>query len=700
MADYREQVYAGVLGKLIGVFFGRPIEGWPYEKIRKKFDIVDSYVNDVVGTPLHVADDDLAGTFTFLKAAEDFEGNPAELTAKDFGNAWLDYIIEKKTVFWWGGLGRSTEHTAYLRLKAGIPAPLSGQVKTNGQAVAEQIGAQIFMDAYAMMCPDDPELARYLVGQCASVSHDGIAVESAKFLASMEAMAFGEKDLYRLLERGMNLAEDTKLKKIVDSVIEETEKTKGFRAVRQWLEEKYSYSFYPGNCHVIPNLALIIASLILGGDDFGDAMRFCVSAGWDTDCNGANLGCLNGIRLGLPSLTDGYDFRTPVADRFYNISADGGACITDAVQETDRILRQHDRIYHTQTYKKRPRFSFSLPGSVQGFTCEGENKALRNRNEEAPGENGLYIPLDFGKRVHVSTLTMYDTADISGGYELIASPTLYSGQTVHMRCRAFNAGVKVTPYAVFYDFDDREEFLYGSETVIEKAGEIIWTIPENHGRTIKRLGICCECLSEKDALVLESADWDGAPHELRISGSLRNYDMGRPNMQLKAFASSAEQFSFDSRRTFTVSHTGKNGMVVTGTEQWKDYEMECTVIPGLHRRMGLAARCRGLRRYYAFIMQDGREALLVVRKGEEERVLDRVPFAYDEERAYRILMNLTGSHLTVKVDGEKLLEADDGTFSQGGCGFVVDEGTFLADDLIIRNTGNVPEERRQCYEKG
>ena len=31
---YREQIYAGVLGKIIGVYLGRPVEGWSYDKIR------------------------------------------------------------------------------------------------------------------------------------------------------------------------------------------------------------------------------------------------------------------------------------------------------------------------------------------------------------------------------------------------------------------------------------------------------------------------------------------------------------------------------------------------------------------------------------------------------------------------------------------------------------------------------------------
>ncbi len=30
--DYAERVYAGVLGKLIGVYLGRPFEGWTYER--------------------------------------------------------------------------------------------------------------------------------------------------------------------------------------------------------------------------------------------------------------------------------------------------------------------------------------------------------------------------------------------------------------------------------------------------------------------------------------------------------------------------------------------------------------------------------------------------------------------------------------------------------------------------------------------
>ncbi|MBM3708783.1 MAG: hypothetical protein FJW69_10700, partial [Actinobacteria bacterium] len=86
-------------------------------------------------------------------------GYDPSLTAQQIGQTWLNYLIEERTILWWGGMGNSTEHTAYLRLKAGIPAPKSGSIQLNSKVVAEQIGAQIFIDAWAMACPGDPEKA-------------------------------------------------------------------------------------------------------------------------------------------------------------------------------------------------------------------------------------------------------------------------------------------------------------------------------------------------------------------------------------------------------------------------------------------------------------------------------------------------------------------------------------------------------------
>ena len=52
--QYEEQVYAGVLGKIIGVYLGRPFEGWTYERIMEELGPINYYVNDKLKQPICV----------------------------------------------------------------------------------------------------------------------------------------------------------------------------------------------------------------------------------------------------------------------------------------------------------------------------------------------------------------------------------------------------------------------------------------------------------------------------------------------------------------------------------------------------------------------------------------------------------------------------------------------------------------------
>src|SRR5712672_493927 len=70
-AGYAEKTYAGVLGKIIGVYLGRPVEGWPYAQLRARFGELTYYVSGQLAEPLVVADDDISGAFAFGRALED-----------------------------------------------------------------------------------------------------------------------------------------------------------------------------------------------------------------------------------------------------------------------------------------------------------------------------------------------------------------------------------------------------------------------------------------------------------------------------------------------------------------------------------------------------------------------------------------------------------------------------------------------------
>jgi ADP-ribosylglycohydrolase len=700
-----EKIYAGVLGKITGVFYGRPIEGWPYEKIRETFDIVDHYVYQEAGTPLIVADDDVAGTFTFLNAVEDCE-NIRTLASQDFGEMWLDYLIENKTIFWWGGLGRSTEHTAYMRLKQGISAPKSGSIEVNGKAVAEQIGAQIFMDALAMMCPNDPEMARKLVRASASVSHDGIAVEAACFLATLESLAFEERNIDKLLDAAVQMGVSERLGKIIEDVRQECRLENDFRIVRDWLDEHYGYHLYPGNCHVIPNFALILMSLILGGDDFCKAMQICISCGWDTDCNGANLGCLNGIRLGLDSLSESFDFRGPVADRLYNISSNGGECVSDAVLQARRIIAASDRLYGTNGTGKLPRFAFEFPGSVQGFCgcpyLERETFQVRNSNIEGNG-NGILIRSD-RESCAVSTPVMFVPDDRQQNYCLTASPVLYESQTVHAAFETSDVNTEIQLYIAYFDFNNQIRFQYSSSQKTDDRDElgkdetlakwicdcqengrlklsVEWKIPDLGGMPIARIGVLCKANNGgKINVILREIDWDGAPEHFEIRGSLRNYDIGL-NMAMESFVSSARQFHFDARASFTVSHTEKNGVATIGTAQWRDYKVKSCMDPSIHSRFGIVGRARGHRRYYALVLWEHKYAGIICKQGKRETCLIQIPFVYEENKKYQLELSMCGNQITGCVDGMTMQVCDD-TYSEGGAGFVVDEGTVLAYGFV------------------
>ena len=490
--DYAERVYAGVLGKLIGVYLGRPFEGWTYERIMKELGPINFYVNerrDVALRSHHlvVTDDDISGTFAFPRALADC-GFPERLTSRQIGNSWLNYIVEDRSILWWGGLGNSTEHTAYLRLKSGIPAPQSGSIELNGKTVAEQIGAQIFIDGWAMVSPGNPEQAAYLAEQAGRVSHDGESVHAAKLLAAMEAQAFVEADIQKLLDVGLRFVPgDCLVRRVVEDVRgwHAGDNSDDWERTRALIAQRYGYDKFKGNCHVIPNHALIILATLYGADNFQSAMRIANTAGWDTDCNAGNVGCLFGIRKGLAGIDAGPDFRKPVADRMYVSTADGGASITDAVIEANALIQAGHILAGSKApapAKNGARFNFEFPGSLQGFSVTSSVPVFLHDVEignveghSRDGHRSLAIGfrrLSQGRVARVATPTFFDkdvfTMPI---YQLLACPTLYSGQDVECRVEA-DPGVKdvsVRLFASVYNERDELSHIHGERQSLGRS---------------------------------------------------------------------------------------------------------------------------------------------------------------------------------------------------------------------------------------
>lgn len=695
-AKYQEQIYAGVLGKIIGVYLGRPVEGWPYEEIIDRFGQIKYYVHDQLGLPLIVADDDISGTFTFFRTVED-TGYNKQLGAQDIGNTWLNYIIEDKTILWWGGLGNSTEHTAYLNLKSGIKAPASGSIAQNGRTLAEQIGAQIFMDAYAMMCPGDPEAATYYVRQAASVSHDGVAVEAACYLGAIEALAFDVRDLNTLFDRCLKYITSDYLKKVIDDVRNICERNENWRDARAQIDELYGYPKFSGPCPMIPNHAMVLASLLKGGDDFHKSISIATSAAWDTDCNAGNVGCVNGIRLGIDAVNSGVDLRGPVADRMYVVSSDGGECVSDAVRETRKIIIAASKLRGLPVDICDKRFAFEFKGSVQGFekckylTGGIQDIRLSNLNEIEPGENGLMVSfkgLADGVCANISTPTFIDYEEGIFGYETEASPILYETQVVHSVVKGYQEeNPSIRMYIAYYDSSNKVQKAYSQPFEIKKGlNDLSWKIPPTHGMPIVRLGF--EFSSEKrfdDSVSILWVDWKEAPECFSQGGKLTADIWNLKPYASMQFISSAKLFMTSVNHTYILSHPEENGLATIGTDDFTDYRITAQLTLSLHHSGGLVLRSKGHRRYYGLLFENTNTLSIVKVRDDEVQVIKQVPYKYRLDVPYKVSFEAKGNCLSANIDGIDVLNCVDNTepYSSGGCGFVVSKGTVYVDGVEI-----------------
>ena len=61
--DYAERVYAGILGKIIGVYLGRAFEGSGNARIEQDLGEIHYYVDERVNKPLVDTHDDNSGSF-------------------------------------------------------------------------------------------------------------------------------------------------------------------------------------------------------------------------------------------------------------------------------------------------------------------------------------------------------------------------------------------------------------------------------------------------------------------------------------------------------------------------------------------------------------------------------------------------------------------------------------------------------------
>ncbi|MEG1461634.1 MAG: hypothetical protein RSC48_00870, partial [Anaerorhabdus sp.] len=149
----------------------------------------------------------------------------------------------------------------------------------------------------------------------------------------------------------------------------------------------------------------------------------------------------------------------------------------------------------------------------------------------------------------------------------------------------------------------------------------------------------------------------------------------------KAFTTTTNESAVDHLSTFCVSSTKENGLLYIGNREWKDYSCISTLIPVRSKSSGIIFRMQGLRKYYAFILEENQAKIIKVLNKKTE-VLVAKEFIFDEYDEILTCVQVVGNLINVSYNNQELWCHDD-DLESGGCGFVVSVGTMMVKGLEI-----------------
>jgi ADP-ribosylglycohydrolase len=266
---YRHKVMGCWLGKAVGGTLGQPYEGCDGPLNLSYYEPVptDMIPND---------DLDLQVLWAYV-----LDQMPTPTVGRDaLGQAWLDHVA-----FPWDEYGIATRN-----LRANIRPPYSGAFDN---WFTDGLGAAIRSEIWACLAPDNPRLAAAFAYEDACIDHAGDGIYAEQFLAALESAAFGESDLNRLVDIGLEvIPADCRLARAIADTRVWCAESADIMAIRQSILDKWGSENFT-DC--VMNLPFAVAALLLGAGDFGTTICLAVNCGRDADCTTATVGAIMGI---------------------------------------------------------------------------------------------------------------------------------------------------------------------------------------------------------------------------------------------------------------------------------------------------------------------------------------------------------------------------------------------------------------------
>jgi len=268
---------------------------------------------------------------------------------------------------------------------------------------------------------------------------------------------------------------------------------------------------------------------------------------------------------------------------------------------------------------------------------------------------------------------------------LLASPTLYSGQTVRARLSAdADNAMPVTCglYLRVYGAEDRLERLAGPQVEFEPGAihEFTWRIPDTGGAPVAEVGVEISRVKRADGVVyLDYLTWGGAP----------DITLTRPDytgtMWQRAWVNGVDQVQHGVESYRLIQNEGI-GLLMQGTREWTDYRVTADVTPHLVKSAGIAARAQGMRRYYALLLcrddADIPTKTRLVKMLDTPEILAEVDFPWAFGETHTLSLEVAGAVVRAWIDGVALFTVTDAQLLAGGAVALVCEEGRTATNVV------------------
>jgi len=344
--ELSDRIRGGWLGRCAGCQLGRPVEGWPYERIRTYLERAKAYPLDGYvpeksvddegnewqtkspgSTREHIQcaerDDDQDWTILALHILERLG---PDFTTPQVGDVWLRMMPYRRIFV--------AARQAYRNLVIGHQYP---ECATLWNPYREWIGAQIRADGWGYAAPGWPERAAEFACRDAVLSHRKNGIYGEMFMAAAVAAAFVTEDMEEVVRLGLSeIPRNSRYAEMVNVVLAWSKECADWDSARARVSERYGHYHW---VHSINNAALVLLALLYGRKDYEKTVCYAVMGGWDTDCNGATAGSILGVMLGASQLP--LQWVSPLNDTIKSaVFGYDGSCISELAARTVQVARK------------------------------------------------------------------------------------------------------------------------------------------------------------------------------------------------------------------------------------------------------------------------------------------------------------------------------------------------------------------------